>query len=112
MSRIAIAAAESLEFEVDLWGTVFKTVPVTRTRAREITRLQRELNALEEDADNADDEAVRLMAELLDHMLAPEPGKRKKPSQLIVEKWNADDLAFKQLVDFYEQIGEAAKRPT
>lgn len=112
MARVAIAASEVDSIEVDLWGTIFHTVPVTRTRQRAIKDLDRDLKAIDEDADDAEDQAVRVMADMLDHWLAPEEGKRKKPSALIWEKWEGDALAFAQLTQLFENIAEAADRPT
>ena len=112
MTRVSIAASEIDSIEVDLWGTLFHTVPVTRTRQRAIRDLRRDLIAIEDDANDAEDRAVRLMAEMLDHMLAAEPGKRKKPSAVVWEKWEADEMAFKQLETLFEDIAEAAAPPT
>lgn len=112
MARVSISAAETEAVEVDLWGTVFTTVPVTRTRQRAIKELDRELRALDANDDESEDQAVKLMAGMLDHMLAPEPGKRKKPSDLIVAKWEADDLAFRQLERLFDDLSEAAAPPT
>jgi hypothetical protein len=109
MTRVSIAASEIDSIEVDLWGTIFHTVPVTRTRQRTLLDLQKKYQELEEDAT---DEGVALMAQMLDHWLAPEPGKRKKPSDIILQKWEADELTFVQLTALLENLTEAVGRPT
>ena len=111
MARVSIAAAEADEVEVDLWGTLFHTVPVTRTRQRAIRDLDEQFKALQTAdpaPEDAEDQAVKLMSQMLDHWLAPEPGKRKKPSDLICQKWEADELAFGQLNRLLEDLSEAA----
>lgn len=111
MARLSIAAEESEALEVDLWGTVFHRVPVTRTRQRKIKDLDAELQGLDETAEDADDKGVEIMARILDCILAAEDGTAKKPSTLILKKWKADELPFERLMVFLEDIGDAA-RPT
>jgi hypothetical protein len=112
VARLSIVpAAEQETLEVDLWGTVFHRVPVTRTRQRQIKDLDGDLQKIDESAEDADDQAVEVMARMLDCILAAGDGGRSKPSTLILKKWKADELAFDQLASFIEDIGDAA-RPT
>jgi hypothetical protein len=112
VARLSIASASEREaLEVDLWGSVFVRVPVTRTRQRQIKELDGELQKIDEAAEDADDRAVEVMARMLDCILAAEDGGRSKPSTLILKKWKADELAFDQLAGFLEDLGDA-ERPT
>lgn len=112
MAVLSIAAAEVDAVEVDLWGTEFATVAITRTRARAIRDLQTEYADLDEDRDDVNDEIVRLFSLMLDQMLAPAPGKRKKPSEVIEAKWKADELTLSRLISFVEELADAVQRPT
>jgi hypothetical protein len=100
--------------EVDLWGALFYTQRITRSRQKEITRIEREVDALqsaEQAADDGDDQIVSLLGQMLDAMLEPAEGKRKKASAHIVERWEADALTIAELTGFMERLGEAV-RPT
>lgn len=112
MARLAIEpAAEQEKVEVDLWGTVFVRVPVTRSRQRKLAEVEKRLGAVDENAKDADDKAVQLMGEMLDQVLAPVEGDAV-PSALIVEKWKADVLTFDRLSAFLGELTEATADPT
>lgn len=92
--------------DVDLWGKKFVTVLETRS-------VQQKAQALHDKLANTsdDDEAFKLLAELVDVRLKPAGQGRKKPSELIIEKWEADELSLPQLEAFIDGL-VAAARPT
>jgi hypothetical protein len=110
MSRVSIAAAPEA-VEVDLWGALFYTQRVTRTRQKALAELEAKARELDESENTDTDTLVELYGQILDQLLEPETGKRKKASAHITERWKADDLTIPELEDFIERLGEA-NRPT
>lgn len=108
MGRISIA--DSLEtFEVDLWGRIFESVPVTRSVQMRATELERgEGEALESEEP---DEIVAYLGKILDLRLKPAKGARKAASEVIAEKWQADELSIPTLLAFVQRLGEADDPP-
>lgn len=111
MARLSLVPAEQETTEVDICGTVFKTVPVTRSRQRALGTLDEQLNSVEGDDDKADDKRVEIVAKMLDCILEPAEGD-SKASALIVEKWKADELAFRWLFALLEQLAELSADPS
>jgi hypothetical protein len=109
---IRIAGAHE-SVEVDLWGALFYTQRITRTRQKALNALQQEIeqHAAQEDSADIEDARVDLYSKILDVILEPAEGKRKKASAHIAEKWQADDLTIPELESFIEALGEAS-RPT
>jgi hypothetical protein len=97
--------------EVDLWGVIFNAVPITRTLQRELDELNAAFQDIDEDADDADDQAVEMLASMLDVHVKPAGGRKKKASDFIVEKWKGDELTVEQLLTFQQRLVEAV-RPT
>lgn len=97
--------------EVDLWGALFYTQRVTRSRQKEITRIEKAAEEIDMSAADAVDQMVRARAELLDQILKPAEGKRKQASAHIIAKWEADELTFAELDGFVDRLAEAV-RPT
>lgn len=96
--------------EVDLWGAAYETVDVTRSGARKVAEIEKQMGELEE---GQSDEMIGLMAEMLDVKLANANGSKKKASTHIKAKWQADELSLDQLFSFLGQIAEAEQdRPT
>lgn len=114
MTRLSIVPDDQEAVEVDLWGTIYKVVPVTRVRQRKLSDLQSALDArIEADpTGNADDEAVQLMADMLGQILEPVDGEVESASSLIVAKWEADDLDARWLFSLMERLGEQQPDPT
>lgn len=106
MSKLTVRDLASVD--VDLWGKVFETVPATRTVYAAITALEHKLDEI---PDDQLDDQVAVIAEILDQRLKPAGQGRKKASEIVVEKWAADELTIAQLYDFAERLGEA-DRPT
>jgi hypothetical protein len=106
MAKLTIRDLASAD--VDLWGKAFETVPATRSVERKIQELEAKLREL---TDDQTDEMVALTAEMLDARLKPAGQGRKKASEIIIEKWNGDELTVSQLLDFVGVVSEA-DRPT
>jgi hypothetical protein len=106
MAKLTIRDLASVD--VDLWGKSFESIPPVRSVYKRIQQLEQQLLEI---ADDQPDEQVRLTAEILDLRLKPAGQGRKKASELIVEKWEADEITLGQLLDFVGAIGDA-DRPT
>ena len=102
----SVSIVETYEpVEVDLWGTPFKTQPLTRSLDQKIDGFQDKIDQAE-DAD----QIVAAVAELLDIRLVPLEGT-KKASTVIKDKWKKDALTTAQLLRFLGNL-EEADRPT
>jgi hypothetical protein len=98
--------------EVALWDDViFDLVPITRSRQRDLDALQKQFEELDEEAEDATDKAVELLAKMLDVQLKPTNGHRKLASAFVVAKWQSDELTSDQLMTFVQRVAEAG-RPT
>lgn len=89
--------------DVDLWGTPFVTVAATKTVRQQANGLDVELEQVGED----DEKAIDLFGRILDLRLKPKANGRKKPSQLLREKWDADQVTIDQIGAFLEALGDA-----
>lgn len=99
------------DLEVDLWGTVFELMPITKSRQLQLEDLDRRFDAIDETDEDSADQGVRILAEVLDVHLRPSPGRRKLASALVLERWEADQLRAAQLFDFTLKLAEL-HRPT
>lgn len=106
MGKLTIRDLASVE--VDLWGKTFNTVPATRSVEKKIAELEGQLSQLNDDQS---DEIVALTAQVIDLRLKPAGQARKRAGELVVEKWNSDELTLSQLLDFVNALGDA-DRPT
>jgi hypothetical protein len=106
MAKLTIRDLASVD--IDLWGKAFESVPPVRSVYKRIQELEQQLLAISDDDPDAQ---VRLTAEIIDLRLKPAGQGRKKASELIVEKWQADEITLGQLLDFVSAIGDA-DRPT
>jgi hypothetical protein len=106
--RAAITVPELGDVTVDLWGREFTATPATRTVVKQVTVLQERVYQLD---DEQADAIVDLLAQVIDLRLKPKGQARKKASEIIKEKWEADALTLHQLFAFMERLGEA-DRPT
>jgi hypothetical protein len=110
MTRVTLGAgAPERTVEVELWDRVFVSRPVTRS----ISKRMRELEEQRIQAES-DDEAMRAWAELMSLLTVPTNGQKKPAGQLILEKWEAEELSLGQIASFVEQLQDAAleARPT
>jgi hypothetical protein len=92
--------------DVDLWGKKFETIPATRSVSVKSAELEVELNQTDDN-----DKIVELVAQVLDLRLKPAGNGRKKAGELVIEKWQADELTLDALLDFLEALS-TADRPT
>jgi hypothetical protein len=112
MSRVAFTDTDLPEdLEVDLWGTVFDLMPITRDRQLELEELTRQFAAIDEDEPDAADNGVAILAQVLDVHLQPAGNRRKKASELVLERWKAQQLRSAQLFDFTLKLADL-QRPT
>lgn len=109
MTRVSIAEAVE-PVEVDLWaddgGALFTVKPATRSVLKKADEVMEKLDAIKDD-----EQAVGMLAEMLDLRLVPANGKRTKASTIVTRKWEADELTLPQLIRFGERLSEA-ERPT
>lgn len=84
--------------EVDLWGELHKTRPVTRSVEKAIAKATEKL-----DAAGTTDLQVKCLAEIISLRLE----RSAAAAAAIDKKWKADELAVPQLVAFAERLAEA-----
>lgn len=92
---------------VDLFGKEFVTVPATKTVRQQAAGLDAELEQFGDD----DEKAIDTIGRILDLRLKPAGQGRKKPSELLREHWDNDEITIPQIWSFLEALGEA-DRPT
>ena len=109
MSKKKISLGEAVtDVEVELFGVTFKALTPTRSVLKDAGELEDALEA----ADN-NDVSMDLIGRMLDARLKATNGGRKKPSQIIKEKWEADELSLPQIQMFVADLTEAQfARPT
>lgn len=107
MARISLAESVS-PIEVDLFGRLYNTVPVTRSVQRAAVELEKSRGEVlnEEDADA--DKVVEYLSLVLDLRLKPAAGGRKPASQVIQEAWQEDKLEVSAIVDLVTELSGAA----
>lgn len=96
-----ISIAQAYEpVEVDLWGELHKTRPITRS-------IEKKIDAVKEQIDKAEttDQAVKGLAKLISLQIGDDG-----IAQTIEAKWKADELTVNQLIAFADSIA-AADRP-
>lgn len=101
MSPISIAPAYE-PIEVDLWGTIYKTRPITRSVAQALLKAEEKLEVAE-----GTDAQVKALAEIISLRLE----NAKAAAALIDKRWKADELVLTQLFAFAEALAET-DRPT
>jgi hypothetical protein len=134
MTRLQITpAGEQTDVEVDLWGVLFKRVPVTDQRRRRATELFAEalqaaaradkdsenLDPLADDfversvalTDRADKERLDLIAAVYDLTLTPTAGGKKKASTVVKQAYRDGRVDLDRLEEFVAEITSAG-RPT
>lgn len=104
-----ISLGEALDkVEVDLFGTAFEAQPATRSLMKESEPFERELDK----ADDSDD-VIAAVGRLLDIRLKSANGSKRKPSTIVKEKWEADELSTGSLLAFLADLnGAQYARPT
>lgn len=109
-ARIKVQAIERAEVELGLSGD--EAVFTVRLLTRELDAVRHEYEVKVVPA-QTNDEAVALSGEVLDALLEPEPGKRRKPSALLREMWDGGHISTGQVATLMEQVFEATEaRPT
>lgn len=106
MAPISITAEPFVPVEVDLWGTVYRTVPVTRSVQKKLDALSGDIEAAGDDGDKV----IEAIGQLLD-ALFEKTTAAKRASVLVSKKWKADELQFDRLLAFLSELRQA-ERPT
>jgi hypothetical protein len=106
MAKLTIRDLASVD--VEMWDKTFETIPATRSVERNVAALERQLTEL---PDDDTDKMVELTAQVIDLRLKPKGNARKKAGELVIEKWQADELTLDALLQFVNDLG-AADRPT
>ena len=95
--------------EVDLWGHLFKTVKVTKTVA---AGLKTQYDVISEAGDD-EGKIVEAIGRLLDLRFEQADQKRKAPSVLVSERYEAGDLSVEdELLPFMWSVFGGDDRPT
>lgn len=109
MARISLGGDDGYKHEpveIDMWGRVFHTRPVTRSVKKRLAELQ---GALLETTDP--DEEAGLYADMVEAFTVPTGGQKKTAGQLIREAWDADRLSDEELADFATRLQDALTSP-
>lgn len=109
MARVSLGGDGGYQHEpveVDLWGRVFHTRPITRSVKKRVTEIQGQLI----EATDADIEAG-LYADMIEAFTVPTNGQKKTAGQLIRERWEQDKLSDEELADFADRLREEMTRP-
>jgi hypothetical protein len=106
VAKISLGAGTFEGVEVDLWGSLYKTVRITRSVQNKVDNSLKKM-----DEDMTADQAVKVLADVIDARLEPQNGAGP-PSKLIMEKWKADELSLDQLQQFQSDLDEAEAPPT
>lgn len=104
-NRVSLGAPALREF--DLFGRVFSSRPLTRS-----LEVQRDQLGIELGSETSNDSVVEKLGAFLDVFLTVPAGKRKRPSELLVEHWQADKVTVDQLGALIEAVLELDDRPT
>lgn len=110
---VAIEDHAQATTEIDLWGSLFTVVKVTKDTE---PPMDKEIAAINKRAENLElgkhGNQVKVFAQKMDVLLTPAAGGKKKASTLIMAKWNANDLTIPQVDSFWESVQEEIGRPT
>ena len=111
MTRITIA--DSFEsVEVDLLGTVYKTIPITRSVQQKAVALEKESGSVLNDVDASPDSQVEYLAKQVGMQLVAVDPASPVADKLIVQLYKDDKLRLDQLVNLIEQLGGSEPNPT
>lgn len=114
MARVKIENATKAT-EVDLWGAIYRIKPVTRSVRNaldELDEAQRLEDAdLGEDEDVSADRQVERVGEQWDILLEP-VGDAPPPSEVLKEKWEADEVSSATITEFDAQIARKMLPPS
>lgn len=94
------------EIEVDFFGHEFVLLVCTKPRQEAIDRLLEEVEKLD-----SREETLAKMREMVDVVLAPAAGKRKKASTVLTEVWDGGKLTWSQLEGATGELISAAQNP-
>ncbi len=92
---------------IDLWGTKFVAVPPTKALAEETADDLVAITLAVASPDSGD--FVKALGAFLDKKLRPQGSHKKKPSNLIKAKWDANGVTIPQLAAFVENIRDAER---
>ena len=108
-----ITISDSFEpIEVDLLGTVYKTIPITRSVQQKAVTLETESGDVLNDTTADPDSQVEYLAKAVGLRLVPTVEGEKPADELIVELYKEDKLRLDQLVDLIDQLGGSEANPT
>lgn len=115
MGRLSLKAAETVE--VDILGTVYTTVPLTRTRELAMEEISLRLAELKPgdfpSVTDANLASAELVCSIADQLLVPPEGKRKKASKVLLDAYLADEITFASIEHLLDDIAEeVGGRPT
>lgn len=112
MSR-KITISDSFEpVEVDLLGTVYKTVPITRSVQNAAVELEKEAGGVLEDSTASPDAQVDYLAKAVGLRLKPVEDGTDPAADHIIALYNEDRLTLDQLVQLIDELGGGEANPT
>lgn len=110
MSKITLADLTAEPTTVELFGSEYRVLAMTRSTQKKFEAAEKTLEGLENEADS--DKAVTTLAGVIDSLLAPvESGPAAK--KVIADAWKRDELSLGQLRALNNRVQEASlARPT
>jgi len=108
-----ITISDSFEaVEVDLFGVVYKTIPITRSVQNKAIELEKTAGSVLEDTNATPDAQVEYLAKAVALRLVPELAESAPADEHIVSLYKADSLRLDQLVELIDQLGGSEANPT
>lgn len=106
MARITAADLFD-EFELDLWGHVYRLREGTKSVSAKIREREKAIDALPDDAD--EDAVFDALAEMLDVMLEPiNDGDRTHAKTVLTRKWKAQEVGLDRVEAITNLLAEEA----
>lgn len=96
--------------EIDLWGSVFELVQVTKVNEDELMERLEKIND-EIDAASKHSELIVALGKKYDLQMKPVAGGKKKASALLAAKWQAGEVDVAQAIRFLSRIEQLELRP-
>lgn len=109
---VAIESFAGAAVSVDLWGSDFEAVRITASTEPPIRAKVEEINKRFFGRDVTHQERVEMFGMQFDARLRPAEEDGRLASELVREKWDADEVTVPQLERFWSDVLEAIDRPS
>ena len=93
---------------VEVFGGEYKIRAITRSVQRALDKVDKSMQALMKDDNSTGDALVTVLADAMDALLAPTVDGQVSVKNVVVEKWEADELSLDGLRRFADELQEQA----